>query len=132
MRLLAFLLMASSASADVTELAKVQRQRENSFIAGAAIDQGYFKGEIRKLTEEPEKERERSKGLVGRIAIMEANAAKLGFDPEEMHKPIQRPIRTVSRAGTGTVPATTRSNASSKSVISTATVTKKCGVVVKL
>ena len=61
-----------------------QRQRETSFIAGAAIEQDYFKGEIRKLSEEIEKERERSKTLVGRIAIMEANAARLGFDPEEM------------------------------------------------
>jgi hypothetical protein len=56
-----------------------QRQRENAFITGAAIEQDYFQGEIRRLTEEVEKERERSKGLVGRIAILEANAARLGF-----------------------------------------------------
>ena len=74
-----------------------QRQRENALISGAAIEQDYFKGEIRKLTEEIEKERERSKGLVGRIAIMEANAAKLGFDPEEMHKAILATVRTMSR-----------------------------------
>jgi hypothetical protein len=78
-----------------------QRQRENAFIAGAAIEQDYFKGQIRALTEELEKERVRSKGLVGRIAIMEANAARLGFDPEEMHKPILKPVRTTSRAGAG-------------------------------
>jgi hypothetical protein len=77
-----------------------QRQRENVFIAGAAVEQEYFRGEIRRLTEELEKERLRSKGLVGRIAIMEANAARLGFDPEEMHKPILKPVRTMSRAGT--------------------------------
>ncbi len=79
--------------------ASEQRQRENTFIAGAAIEQDYFKGQIRALTEELEKERVRSKGLVGRIAIMEANAARLGFDPEEMHKPILKPVRTMSRAG---------------------------------
>jgi hypothetical protein len=45
-------------------------------IAGAAVEEDYFKGKIRRLTEELEKERERSKGLVGRIAIMEANAAR--------------------------------------------------------
>lgn len=78
-----------------------QRQRENGFIAAAAIEQDYFKGEIRRLTEDLEKERERSKGLVGRIAIMEVNAARLGFDPEEMHKPILKPVRTTSRAGQG-------------------------------
>jgi len=77
-----------------------QRQRENGFISAAALEQDYFKGEIRRLNEELEHERERSKGLVGRIAIMEANAARLGFDPEEMHKPILKPVRTMSRAGT--------------------------------
>ncbi len=81
--------------------ASAQRQRENSLISGAAIEQDYFKDQIRKLTEEIEKERERSKGLVGRIAIMEANAARLGFDPEEMYKAILKPIRTMSRAGSG-------------------------------
>jgi hypothetical protein len=78
-----------------------QRQRENAVTPGAAIEQDYFKGEIRKLTEDLEKERERSKGLVGRIAIMEANVARLGFDPEEMHKAILKPVRTMSRAGAG-------------------------------
>jgi len=76
-----------------------QRQRENAFIAGAAIEQDYFKGQIRALTEELEKERERNKSLVGRIAIMEANAARLGYDPEDMYKPILKPVRTISRAG---------------------------------
>ena len=32
---------------------------------------------------------------------MEANAARLGFDPEEMHQPILKPVRTMSRAGQG-------------------------------
>jgi hypothetical protein len=40
--------------------------------------------------------------LVTRIAIMEANAARLGFDPEEMFKPILKPVRATSRAGTST------------------------------
>ena len=77
-----------------------QRQRENAFIVGAAVEQDYYKGEIRRLTGEIDKERERSKGLVARIAIMEVNSARLGFDPEEMHKPILKPVRTMSRAGT--------------------------------
>jgi hypothetical protein len=81
--------------------AAAQRQRDNAGITGAAIARGYFKSEIRRLTEELEKERERSKGLVGRIAIMEANAARLGFDPEEMHRAILKPVRTTSRAGAG-------------------------------
>jgi hypothetical protein len=78
-----------------------QRQQENSVIAGAAIEQDYFKNQLRALTEELEKERERSKNLVGRIAIMEANSARLGIDPEELHQPILKPVRTMSRAGQG-------------------------------
>jgi hypothetical protein len=78
-----------------------QRQRENAGIAGNTIEQDYFGNQIRALSEELEKERERSKSLVGRIAIMEANAARVGIDPEEMHRPILKPIRTMSRAGQG-------------------------------
>jgi len=76
-----------------------QRQRENGAVSGAVIEQRYFSDQVRALTELLEKERERNKGLVGRIAIMEANAARLGFDPEEMHIAILKPERTVSRAG---------------------------------
>ena len=78
-----------------------QRQQENTSSTGAAIEQDYFKNQIRAVTEELDKERERSKNLVGRIAIMEANAARLGIDPEEMHQPILKPVRTMSRAGQG-------------------------------
>jgi hypothetical protein len=78
-----------------------ERQRQNAGSTGAAIERDYFKNQLRALTEELEKERERSKNLVGRIAIMEGNAARLGIDPEEMHKPILKPVRTMSRAGRG-------------------------------
>lgn len=30
---------------------------------------------------------------------MEVNAARLGLDPEEMYKPILKPVRTTWRAG---------------------------------
>ena len=76
-----------------------QRQREDGAISGAVIEQRYFSDQVRALTEQLEKERQRNKGLVGRISIMEANAARLGFDPEEMHKAILKPVRTMSRAG---------------------------------
>jgi DNA anti-recombination protein RmuC len=78
-----------------------QRQRRNTSPTAAAIEQDYFRNHIRALTEELDKERERSKNLIGRIAIMEANAARLGIDPEEMHQPILKPVRTTSRAGRG-------------------------------
>lgn len=78
-----------------------QRQRENMWLSGAAIEQQFYTDRIRDLTVELQQERQRSKGLVARIAIMEANAARLGFDPEEMYRPILKPLRGVSRAGSG-------------------------------
>jgi hypothetical protein len=76
-----------------------QRQRENGHASSKEIERRCFRDQVSGLSEELEKERERNKTLVGRIAIMEANAARLGFDAEEMYKPISKPVRTTSRAG---------------------------------
>jgi len=91
-----------------------QRQRQNGALSGKAIEQRYHVDQLRALTEELEKERGRSKALVGRIAIMEANAARLGFDPEEMHKPILKPVRTMSRAGSGRRPGPSHSRSGNR------------------
>lgn len=77
-----------------------QRQREGSHIPVREIERRSFHDQVHGLSQELENERERNKTLVAHIAIMEANAARLGFDPEEMYKPILKPARTVSRAGT--------------------------------
>jgi hypothetical protein len=42
---------------------------------------------------------ERNKHLVARLALVEANAARLGIDPEELYRPVMRPMRNVSHAG---------------------------------
>jgi hypothetical protein len=76
-----------------------QRQRESGHVSGREIERRSFHDQVHALSQELEKERERNKALVARIAIMEANAARLGFDPEEMYKPISKPVRTTSRAG---------------------------------
>ena len=78
-----------------------QRQRESGHVGAKKIEQQGLQNQIRALMDELEKERERSKGLAGLIAIMEANAGRLGFDPEEMYRPILKPIRTISHAGQG-------------------------------
>ncbi len=85
-----------------------QRQREETGRAGAVTEQQIYKDRIRDLTQELENERQRSKKLVARIAVMEANAARLGLDPEEMHRPLLKPLRSVSRAGGGNAAGTTR------------------------
>jgi hypothetical protein len=42
----------------------------------------------------------RNRSLLAQMAIIEANAVRLGINPEELYKPLLKPIHTVSRAGT--------------------------------
>jgi AcrR family transcriptional regulator len=76
-----------------------QRQKENAKLTGKAQEKRDYIVTIQDLRTQLEQERERNKGLVAHIAIMEANVARLGFDPEEMYRPLIKPVRTVSRAG---------------------------------
>ncbi len=76
-----------------------QRRRKNLRLSGAAIERQFFRDQAADLRRELEEQRQRNKTLIAQIAIMEANAARLGFNPEEMYKPILKPLRTVSRAG---------------------------------
>jgi len=76
-----------------------QHQRENALLSGPAIEKRFFEGQLDQLKTELEKEQERNRQLVGRIAIIEANAGRLGIDPEELYRAILKPVRTMSRAG---------------------------------
>lgn len=78
-----------------------ERQRKHEPTTTQALEARAYQDQIRAATASAEKERERSKALVGRIAIIEANAARLGIDPEELYRPIAKPVRNVSRAGSG-------------------------------
>ena len=68
-----------------------QRQRENMWLSGAAIEQQFYADQLRDLTTELQQERQRSKNLIARIAIMEANAARLGLrkaaSPDSAYNP---------------------------------------------
>lgn len=76
-----------------------ERPRENAKLTGKALRRRDETATIQDLKADLKQERERNKHLVAQIAIMEANAARLGFDPEEMYRPLLKPVRTVSRAG---------------------------------
>jgi hypothetical protein len=76
-----------------------QRQRENALLSGPAIEKRFFEGQLDQLKTELEKELERNRQLVGRIAIIEANAGRLGVDPEELYRAVLKPVRSTSRAG---------------------------------
>lgn len=76
-----------------------QHQRENALLSGPAIEKRFFEGQLEQLKTELEKERERNRQLVGRIAIIETNAGRLGIDPEELYRAVLKPVRSMSRAG---------------------------------
>jgi hypothetical protein len=76
-----------------------KRQRENAKLSGKLIERRTFADHLRDLSREVEKEKEKNKKLVAQIAVIEANAARLGIDPEELYRAIAKPIRTTSRAG---------------------------------
>ncbi len=54
---------------------------------------------IQRLQEEVKQAEVRNKHLVARIALVEANAVRLGIDPEELYRPMMKPVRAVSHAG---------------------------------
>ena len=76
-----------------------QRQRENGLLSAPPIQRRFFEDQLVQLKSELEREQERNRQLVGRIAIIEANAGKFGIDPEELYRAILKPVRSMSRAG---------------------------------
>ncbi len=79
--------------------AAANRQRENAKIAEKKLPLNSPKERIQRLGGDLKLAEERNKHLVTRLALVEANAARLGIDPEELYKPVMKPVRTVSYAG---------------------------------
>jgi hypothetical protein len=76
-----------------------RRQQESALLSGAEIEKRFFEGQADQLRTELEMERERNRQFVGRIAVIEANAGRLGIDPEELYRAILKPVRSMSWAG---------------------------------
>lgn len=76
--------------------AAAQRQRARAAGNGAR-DQG--QETIQKLRGELKQGEERNRLLLAQLNLIEANAARLGIDPEELYRPLVKPIRSVSRHG---------------------------------
>lgn len=75
------------------------RQANNNPEARRASKRQKDKDAIRAVRSEIEEYSKINKGLVARLTLVEYNAARLGIDPEELYKPMPKPIRTASRAG---------------------------------
>ncbi len=79
--------------------AAAQRQREQSGLPTGTSSRHRWREIIQKLREELEQAGERNRLLLAQLNMIEANAARLGIDPEELYQPLVKPIRSVSRAG---------------------------------
>lgn len=77
-----------------------RRQQENAKQTAKKPPLHSPKERLQKLGEELKLAEERNKHLVARLALVEANAARLGIDPEELYRPVMKPVRTHSYAGT--------------------------------
>lgn len=79
--------------------AAAERQRRHADASPARQEKLGYDARLVALRRELEAMETRNRALLGRIAVMEANAARLGVDPEELHRAGPKPDRRASRAG---------------------------------
>jgi len=73
--------------------------RENVKLVSKKPSLNSSKERLQKLGGELKLAEEGNKHLVARLALVEANAAGLGIDPEELYRPVMKSVRTHSHAG---------------------------------
>jgi len=76
-----------------------RRQADNNPETRRASKCQKDKDAIRAVRSEIEEHSKINKGLVARLGLVEYNAARLGIDPEDLYKPMPKPLRSTSRAG---------------------------------
>lgn len=81
--------------------AAAQRRQEQAALSGRAGPEHDLDNQVRQLREALQQAKARNKTLVGQINLIEANAARVGIDPEELYRSMARPVRSVSHAGRG-------------------------------
>lgn len=81
--------------------AAADRQRQQVGLSDTTLPPYRLDNVVRQLRQELALAETRNKALLGQINIIEANAARLGVDPEELYRPLAKPVRSVSQAGRG-------------------------------
>lgn len=79
--------------------AAAQRQREHAGELAGNNAGDRQRETIQRLRQELKQAEERNRLLLVQLNLIEANAARLGIDPEELYRPQVKPIRSVSRQG---------------------------------
>jgi uncharacterized protein YqfA (UPF0365 family) len=77
-----------------------KRQRRASLSATRQEEEAYA-DRLRAKDDEIKRLKGENRALLARIILMEGNAQRLGIDPDEYYRPLTKPNRTVSRAGSG-------------------------------
>jgi hypothetical protein len=79
--------------------AAAQRQQERAGLSAGTGSRYRWREKIQKMREELEQAGKRNRLLLAQLNLIEANAARLGIDPEELYQPLVKPIRSMSRHG---------------------------------
>ena len=82
---------------EIRAAAQRQQERADKLAGNNAGDRQ--RETIQRLRQELKQGEERNRLLLLQLNRIEANAARLGIDPEELYQPLVRPIRSVSRQG---------------------------------
>jgi hypothetical protein len=77
----------------------MKRQRENQKLSPAQKERRALEDLLQDRSREIETLHERNRNLLARLNLVEANAKRLGIDPEELVRPIPKPWRQQSSAG---------------------------------
>ena len=81
----------------VEEIRAAALRQQESIVGNSAYDKR--RETIQKLRGDLKQVEERNRLLLAQLNLIEANAARLGIDPEELYRRLVKPIRSVSRHG---------------------------------
>lgn len=87
-----------------SEIEQAQREqtRNSGELSPRERDAQLFRDKLRSRDQQIGKMETVIGNLRERLLLVEANAQRLGINPDELYSPIRRPDRSVSRAGRGT------------------------------
>ena len=74
--------------------AAARRQLESANLASSATYRSRWREQLRQLRDELATANSRNKHLLLRLQLVEANAARLAIDPEELFQPLHKPMRS--------------------------------------
>jgi hypothetical protein len=83
---------------EVTE-SRVRQQRAGR--SARAKEEQAYADRLQELRDQVADLKRKNEGLHAQMILMEGNARRLAIDPDELYKPLVKPDRTMSRAGSG-------------------------------